>query len=160
MSVVHWICEYDSNSKNPFALLYMLPHILLLAIFPKRSTYCTVSRTKSLNSRSLPVSVVINPEECFVWLNKQLWSGIGPLALLQSQFSVISCRSHCASSNGKMSGRKPNSYSGPTANLGPITEWVYIKAAGLTDREHGLEKPWVFQQTTVMLGSHLHLHKL
>lgn len=87
MSIVHWVCEYDSNAKNLIALLYTLP----LAIFPKLSTYCPVSRTKSLNSRSLPVSVVINPEECSVWSNKQLWSGIGPLVLLQSQFSVISC---------------------------------------------------------------------
>lgn len=114
-----------------------MPHIFPLAIFPKRSTYCTVSQTKSLNSRSLPVSVVINPEECFVWLSKQLWSGRGPLALLQSQFSVISCRSHCASRNGNISRKKPNSYSRPTANLGPITEWVDVKAAGLTAQAHG-----------------------
>lgn len=113
-----------------------------------------MSQTKSLNSRYLPVSVVINPEECFVWSNKQLWSGVGPLALLQSQFSVISCRSHCASSNGKISGKKPNSYSGPAANLGPITELVYVKAAGLTDGEHGRKNLGFFSK---LLGCWPHI---
>lgn len=81
-------------------LLYAATHIWL-AVFPKRSTYCTVSQTKSLNGRSLPVSVVINPEECFVCLNKQTWSGVGPLALLQSQFSVISCSHTVPAAMGK-----------------------------------------------------------
>lgn len=137
MSSVHCVCATMTQTLRIFfALLYTVPH-MLLAIFPVRSTCCTVIPTKSLNSRYLPVFVVINPEECSVWLNKQLWSGIGPFALLQSQFSVISCRSHCASSNGKISVKKLNGYSGPAANLGPITEWVYVKAAGLTDQEHG-----------------------
>lgn len=104
--------------------------------------------------------MAINPEECFVWLNKQLRSGTGPLALLQSQFSVISCRSHTVpAAMGKISGKKPNSYSGPTVNLGPITEWVYVKGSWINRLGAWSEKPWVFQQTAVMWGSHLHLHK-
>lgn len=119
-----------------------------------------MSQTKSLNSQYLGVSVAINPEECFVWLNKQLRSGTSPLALLQSQFSVISCRSHTVpAAMGKISGKKPNSYSGPTVNLGPITEWVYVKGSWINRLGAWSEKPWVFQQTAVMWGSHLHLHK-
>ena len=39
-------------------------------------------------------------------------------------------------------------------------KWVHVKAAGLTDREHGRKILGFFSKTAVMLGAHLHLHKL
>lgn len=37
---------------------------------------------------------------------------------------------------------------------------VHVKAAGLTDREHGRKILGFFSKTAAMLGAHLHLHKL
>jgi len=48
---------------------------------------------------------------------------------------------------------------GPAADLGPITERVDAKAAGLTDRQHGRKNLGLFRKL-VMWGSHLHLHQL
>lgn len=72
---------------------------------------------------------------------------------------VTLCQQHWEKLRGEKK-KKLNSYSGPAANLGPITDWAYVKAAGLTDREHGWKNLGFFQQATVMWGSHLHLHKL
>lgn len=53
----------------------------------------------------------------------------------------------------------PDSYPGPAANLGPITEWVSQKAVGLTTGNM-VGKTLGFQQTAVELVLLLHLHKL
>lgn len=104
------------------------------------------------------MSVVINPEEYFVWLNKQLWPGIGPLALLQSQFPVISCSHTAPAAIGKSQGKCQilwtRSKSGTNHRVG-LRKGRWINKPGTW-----LEKPWVFQQTAVKLVLRLHLHKL
>lgn len=97
-------------------------------------------QTKSLNKRSLPVSV-INPKEYFVWLNKRLWPGAAPPALLQSQFSVISCSRTPTSSNGESLGEKRQRLDlHPQRNLGPIPERLRHKSSWINKLGTWLEK--------------------
>lgn len=119
-----------------------------------------MTQTKSLDSRSPspPVSLVINPEECSVWSNKRLWSGVAPSALLESQSPsrFLQVRTVPAAM-GKSQGKKQTFflfffYCGGLGvqqqNLGPIKDWV--DAEVVSRRGPGtwwLEKPGDVQQS-------------
>lgn len=126
-----------------------------LQFFPKQSPDCTVLQTKPLNSGDLPVCVVINSEECFVWLNS-----CGLARLQQHCYSHNSSSYPLCQQQWEHVCEKAKQFlwtrikSGTNPREGPCKgSWINRMGAWL-------ENLWLFQQTAVMWGLHLHLYKL
>lgn len=134
--------------------LYTLPDTKPLAIFPKRSTYCTLSQTKSLNSRSLPMSVVINPEECFCAVESTavVWRRSISIVTVTILSHFLKGRTVPGAMGKKSEGKSQMVTLDPQRNLGPITAAGPRKGSWINRPGTWSENPWVLQQNCSDVG--------